>query len=134
MVTWPDPTAKRSARAPLRAARLALAFVGVVACGGSDDVSLDAVYVQGPRELAFSTSCAEDVSVEVEETTTEVRISDVTGAAIDGDCLGSLDVQLEAPLEGRTVVVNGERWVDLKPTCPLGSIGPPDLTKDEPMC
>lgn len=60
-------------------------------------MSLVALIETRPSVLEFSTSCAENVSVEVEETVEEVRISDVKGTAIDGGCGGSIFVQLEAP-------------------------------------
>jgi hypothetical protein len=118
----------------LRLASLTLPSIGFGACGGSSDVSLVGVVESRPGVLEFATSCAEDISVQVEETVNDVRISHVIGTAIDGDCRGDLFVQLEAPLGGRNVVVNGERWAILSSTCPLGSLGPPIHTEEVPTC
>jgi hypothetical protein len=118
----------------LRLASFALPSIGFAACGGSSDVSLVGVVESRPGVLEFATSCAEDVSVQVEETVNEVRISHVVGTAIDGDCQADVFVQLDAPLGGRNVVVNGERWVELSSTCPPGSLGPPILTEEVPTC
>jgi hypothetical protein len=110
-----------------------LAIAGLVACGDSDDVELIGVIESRPGVLEFMTSCAEEVSVHVEESADEVRISDVVGSPIDGDCGGGVVVELDAPLDGRAVVVDGERWKELAATCPVGRIGPPEQ-QEEPRC
>lgn len=109
----------------VKAIAVVLASTALAACGAQ--VSLLALDEVQPGVLEIAATCADDVSVKVEETTSEVRITDVTGVPIDGDCGGGVTVELEAPLGDRDVVVNGERWVRLAPSCPWGSIGPTDL-------
>lgn len=106
---------------------VALAPVGLAVCGLGDQVSLVAVTEVRPGLLAFAASCSDEISVEVEETSEEVHITDVVGNAIDGDCLGGVTVELEAPLGRRDVVVGDERWIQLSQDCSWGSIGPPNL-------
>ncbi len=106
----------------------------LVSCGEADEVTLIALTETRPGVLEIATSCAEDVSVRVEETSEEVRISDVAGSAIDGDCAGSVVVDLEARLNERAVVVEGVAWTNLAATCPLGAIGPADLHERTPSC
>lgn len=113
-----------------RVTSLTLASAGLAACSGSGDVSLLGLIEIEPGVLEFSTSCADDdVEVQVEESDDAVRISDARGTSIDGDCLGSVFVELETPLDGRAVVVDGERWVQVA-SCPDGYLGPPDLTEE----
>ncbi|MDQ3782080.1 MAG: hypothetical protein M3349_03975, partial [Actinomycetota bacterium] len=102
-----------------------LAFLGLAACGFGRQVTLLAVADSRPDGIEIVTTCADGVSVAVEETRDEVRITDVAGIAINGDCLGSVVVELEAPLGERDIVVNGELWIELPPDCPWGFVGRP---------
>jgi len=118
----------------VRLTAIVLVSVGLCACGSDGPTPLGIVKGR-PGVLELGTSCAADgVTAVVEETTDEVRISDVDGNEIDGDCMGSVLIELLAPLGDRVVVVNGERWVPLAPGCPLGSIGPPDLEERLDTC
>lgn len=98
----------------------------LVGCGGGGGVEPYGLNETEPGVLQLFTSCAQDLSVDVDQTADEVRISDVDGESIDGDCLGAIEIELTAPLEGRRVAVHGERWVELPAACGW-SIGHPDL-------
>ena len=76
------------------------------------------------------TPCADDVSAVVTESDSEIRIDDVRGEALDGDCLGGLQLDLDAPIGGRVVVVNGDRWVRIDANCDLAVFAPDDVADD----
>lgn len=51
--------------------------------------------------LELTTTCADGLSADVEDTNDEVRIGGIRGGVIDGDCVGVLTIELSAPLDGR---------------------------------
>jgi hypothetical protein len=99
----------------------------IVAACSSDGVEPLALTETEPGVLELTTTCADGLSADVEESVDEVRIKDLGGESIDGDCAGLLRITLESPLNDRFVIVDGDRWVDLPATCPWGLIGPSDL-------
>lgn len=80
------------------------------------------------------TTCANDLTAKIEESGDELRVTEIEGEPVDGDCEGVLVVQLGAPLGGRQVIVEGEPWVELPPGCPWGELGPPDLGDRNERC
>ena len=56
------------------------------------------------------------LSLDVSETGDEVRVDNVSGEFIDGDCLGSVALTLEQPLGTRTLVVEGNHGTTLATT------------------
>ncbi len=115
-----------AARIPT-AVLVAVGLLGVVTACSSNGIDALALTETEPGVLALTTSCADGLSADIEETVDEVSISGLQGNVIDGDCAGVLRIELSAPLEGRQVVVGGERWIGLPATCPWGLIGPSDL-------
>lgn len=103
------------------------------ACSGNGAEPLALTEIE-PGVLELTTTCADALSADVEETVKEVRISDVRGELIDGDCLGVLKIRLDAPLNGRVVIVDRNRWVDLPSTCGWGAIGRADLGDRSKFC
>ncbi|MEM1334519.1 MAG: hypothetical protein AAGG08_13785 [Actinomycetota bacterium] len=88
----------------------------------------------GPDALAIRESdrggfelvlvCSQDLSADVTETQSEVRIESIEGDVLRGDdCEGVLPLRLDEPVGGRTVVVDGATWVELADTCPWGFLG-----------
>lgn len=94
---------------PLRA----LALMGVVAvvaggCSGSTrgPVAIDNATLEGPTVLQINVvSCNGDPEVsQLEEAATEVRVEVVADLDPVGDCQDTVTVELDAPLNGRSVV------------------------------
>jgi hypothetical protein len=112
---------------------LTVLAVALSACSGNGAEPLALTEIE-PGVLELTTTCADALSADVEETVEEVRISDVRGEFIDGDCVGVLKIRLDAPLNGRAVIVDGDRWVDLPSTCGWGAIGPADLGDRSRFC
>ncbi|MDW3216738.1 MAG: hypothetical protein R8G01_22300 [Ilumatobacteraceae bacterium] len=134
------PRLHREMMQPMRAASTFIAVLAaaalpvvVTACAGNGVDALAMIETE-PGILELTTTCADGLSADVEEAVDEVRITDLQGDAIDGDCNGLLRIELTAPLQDRQVVVGGERWVDLPATCPWGVIGPPDLGERLESC
>lgn len=107
------------------------AFVAhtLTGCGGGND---------GPDPLAIRENdlgevelvlvCSRGVSADVTETRSEIRIDRIEGAVLRGDdCEGVFPLQLEEPISDRSIVVEGETWVELQDSCPWGFIGPASL-------
>lgn len=96
----------------------------LVSCGTED---VETRWIELEPELLFVTSCADEVEATVTESADEIVIDDVTGDPIEGDCLGSFPLVLEAPIGDRAVVVEGDRWQRLaSPDCPdVEYIAPP---------
>lgn len=119
----------------IRGATLAVAVVLVFACSSSSpEVSLRTIASIADGQLEFSTTCAENVAIQIQESDTEVRVVGVSGDSIDGDCSGSGVAPLRAPLGDRTVVVDDAVWVSLAPGCPLGVIGPESIKNENVQC
>ncbi len=79
--------------------------------------------------------CSQDLSADVTETQSEVRIGSIDGDVLRGDdCEGVLPLRLEEPIGDRIVVVNGERWVELEDTCPWGFLGSDSLGERLDTC
>ena len=116
----------RVTRGLLRVIASSALWVSVAACSGERIEPLALSELQ-PGVIELTTTCADGLHADTEETTDQVRIDRFEGDAIDGDCVGLLRIELNAPIGDREVVVDGERWADLPATCPWGSIGPTDL-------
>ncbi len=107
-----------------------LATLGVVlvsGCGTADVPPLGAEIEDGGRVVFLQTGCADDVSASLTETDDVVRIDDVSGDPVDGDCLGGLRLTLARPFGNRDLVVEGETWQRMDGDCPFGTFGPPDM-------
>jgi hypothetical protein len=91
------------------------------------DIDVDPlrIGVVSETELQVLVSCAEDVTVEVSETANAVRIDDVGGRAIDGDCLGETRIRLSRPLGERRVFVEGKEWERDRQLCESDGFRPP---------
>jgi hypothetical protein len=102
----------------------------VAGCAHNPKVELLAASIgENTRLLSFATSCAEELTIGVEETNDVVRVSEFDGKPIDGDCLGGITVELSAPLGKRSLVIGSEIWAPLEPTCPLGNWGPQSVAR-----
>jgi hypothetical protein len=88
-------------------------------CGRSSNVEPLGICVEGDRDLTLYVTCSSDAHAEISETSDEVRVKNVSGEVIDGDCLGSVALTLEQPLGTRTLVVEGNIWHDVGRDCPL---------------
>lgn len=106
---------------------------GAAACS-NDRVEPLAVTEVEPGVIELTTTCADGLHGEAKELADRVRIDQLEGDVIEGDCLGLLRIELDAPIGDRHVVVNGEQWVDLPETCPWGVTGPPDLGERLASC
>ena len=107
-------------------------LVVVAGCAHEPNVELLAATIgKDDHLLSFTTSCADDLSIEVAETNDVVSVSELEGTPIDGDCAGGITVELSAPLGERALVVAGEMWVPLESTCPLGNWGPQNLARHD---
>lgn len=82
------------------------------------------IEIRSATTLILYTTCAKDVRASVVEAADSVRIDDVDGKIVDGDCLGGVRVHLSDPLGDRVVFVGGEEWMFVGQSCPLGAIGP----------
>lgn len=99
----------------------------LVACGRGGPEPL-AIRVNELGDLELVLVCSERLSAAVTETESEIRIDGIEGDAMFGDdCEGVLPLRLDAPIGGRSVVVEGERWVELAESCPWGFLGPATL-------
>jgi len=74
----------------------------------------------------LSTPCAETVSADVAESNTEIRVDDICGDALDGDCFGVVPLDLDAPIGEREVIVNGDTWMRIDANCELAVFAPED--------
>jgi hypothetical protein len=99
-------------------------------CGKSSKVEPLGISVQGDRDLILVVACSKNGHAEISETSDEVRVENVSGEFIDGDCLGSVALTLEQPLATRTLVVEGKTWYDVGRDCPWGEYGPGDVDLD----
>jgi hypothetical protein len=106
---------------------LTLAAVSA-ACGTSSNVEPLGITVQDGRELHLAVTCASEVRAEARELEDEVRVDNVSGEFIDGDCMGSVVLVLERPLGTRELVVEGNTWHDVGRDCPYGEFGPGDVS------
>lgn len=94
-----------------------------VACG-SGGVEPSEIGELPDGTYVLYTNCAADVSAVVTEGDREIRVDDVRGDAVDGDCLGAVPLDLGAPIGEREVVVNGDRWVRIDDDCELAVFTP----------
>lgn len=99
-----------------------------VACG-SDGVEPSDIEELPDGTFVLYTPCAADVSAVVTESDSEVRVDDIRGDALDGDCLGAVPLDLDAPVGDREVVVNGDRWVRIDANCELAVFAPDDVAE-----
>lgn len=91
--------------------------------------------IANQRELTLLTGCANNLEVDVVELPDEIRIDDLRGDVIDGDCANALAVPLAEPIAGKTIVVDGAPWVRVVgPRCRLGDVVPPDDVEDSGPC
>jgi hypothetical protein len=110
--------------------RWAAAGLGVVLLAGcgSDVPARFVEFEPGERELRLVTGCADDVDASVTETDDAVRIDDISGDRVEGDCLGGVRLTLREPLGARGLFVDGERWQRLQGLyCPDGRFGPAEV-------
>jgi hypothetical protein len=61
------------------------------------------IEVRNPTTLALFTSCAEGVDASLAESADSVRIDQISGRVVDGDCLGGVEIELSAPLGDRLI-------------------------------
>lgn len=92
------------------------------------------IEIRNPTTLVLLTSCARDVSARLAESAGAVRIDQVAGRVIDGDCTGGVDLGLSAPLGDRLVFVAGEQWTEVGASCPYGGLGPDGGIDLPPEC
>lgn len=90
----------------------------VIGCAG-DDMVPTSVEEQPDGSFMLLVECAHDVSARLVETPDEVRVDQVKGDRVDGDCLGSTILDLSSPIDERALVVDGERWVRIDDDCEL---------------
>jgi hypothetical protein len=86
------------------------------------DVEPVVIEVVDETELMLAVSCAENVTARVSETDDAIRVEDVDGTPIDGDCGAGVTLRLSSPLGDRRVFVEGEDWVRH-----VRCIAPPEL-------
>lgn len=97
---------------------MAAGAVALVSCGGSDPVTIVSIVEETPGVMSFSTSCAENVDVTVEESTDLIAVVNVVGDSIDGDCGGFATVELDAPIGDRSISVGNDEW-EVRTDCPV---------------
>jgi hypothetical protein len=86
------------------------------------DVEPVVIEVVDETELMLAVSCAENVTARVSETDDAIRVEDVDGTPIDGDCGAGVTLRLSSLLGDRRVFVEGEDWVRH-----VRCIAPPEL-------
>jgi hypothetical protein len=84
------------------------------------------------NRLLLSVSCADDVDAEFTEYTDQVRVHDISGDPVDGDCVGGTALTLTQPLGNRALVVEGDTWRRVRRSCGYGEFGPGDIPRCEP--
>lgn len=95
------------------------------ACGG-DGVEPSDIAELPDGTYVLYTNCADEVSAVVTESDGEIRVDEVRGDVVDGDCVGAVPLDLDAPIGARAVVVNGDRWVRIDANCDLAVFAPED--------
>lgn len=125
-----------------RSLAVAIGLASAAACSdaggraGADAEPYAFVQLDQVSFLLETTVCSEPGTATVAESADEVRIDDVRrGDAIDGDCLGSVWIDLAAPLGRRSVVVDGEPWVRVDDDCELAiyASADPDAPRPWPL-
>jgi hypothetical protein len=110
-------------------ARTVVVIVGIilslVACGGDSLEPSDIGELPGGTYVLY-TPCAQNVSADVAESDTEIRVDDIRGDVLDGDCLGAVPLDLDAPIGERKVIVNGDTWMRIDANCELAVFAPED--------
>jgi hypothetical protein len=96
------------------------------ACSESDAITpIRAILQDDQRELIVAVSCAQGMDAEVVATPDEVRVENITGDVVGGDCQSVLRVPLTEPLGNRALVVDGEVWRRQASDCaPIDQYGP----------
>lgn len=92
------------------------------------------IEIRDPTTLVLLTTCARDVSARLAESADAVRIDQVAGRVIAGDCTGGVELGLSAPLGDRFVFVAGQRWTEVGASCPYGGLGPDGGIDLPPAC
>jgi len=120
----PSPT-------PLRRHALFVVLVGIVLIVAlvrlvvrAPEPSPLGIEIQNPTTLVLVTRCAEGVSARLAESADSVRIDQITGHVMDGDCTGGVEIELSAPLRDRLIFVAGEQWTETDASCAYGEFGP----------
>ena len=114
-----NPTGRR---AVVLVAALTLA---AAACGSNGVEPSDIAELPDGTYMLY-TNCADEFSAVVTESDSEIRVDEVRGDAVDGDCVGAVPLDLDAPIGAREVVVNGDRWVRIDANCDLAVFAPED--------
>lgn len=102
--------------------------LSAAACG-NDGVQPSEIEELPDGTYMLYTPCADDVSAVVTESGSDVRVDDIRGDALDGDCLGAVPLDLDAPVGDREVIVNGDRWVRIDANCELAEYAPDDVAE-----
>lgn len=125
----PGRSISRTPAATFRGVRslCAVVVISVAVVGCASDIEPYAVSNLDDDLIFLSVSCAHDLRADLTETRDEVRIENLRGRVENGDCLSVVSIPLETPLGDRTIVVNGDAWVELSATCGYGTLGSPDL-------
>lgn len=105
-------------------------LVVTAACGPDDLPPLGIEEFETGDVVLSVDLCAENVTARVVETDDEVRISDVSGEPLSGDCLGGVELELAVPVGERRVVVDGDEWVRIDDDCELAYYAPPVVLTD----
>lgn len=103
----------------------------LAACGWpTDDVSYyGAIEDESGRLSVLLAVCTiGEVTAEVTETAGAVRVDEVSAEVTDDDCAGALQIDLDAPLGDRVLIVEGEQWIPFEGTCDRRvTLVPPDI-------
>lgn len=97
----------RSMAAKLRLAVLAVAGMGLGACGGFSDVAIYHAGRDGPESTVLFLSvqsCNADHQIELDESATVVTVTIAARQDTDDDCSDAVAVLLDAPLGDRPLV------------------------------
>ena len=104
-----------------------LAAVTNSCASGSGNVAPLGITIDGDRDLTLNVTCASAAQADIIELAAEVRIDDISGKPIDGDCFSQVPLRLDQPLGTRAIVVEGKTWQRVHGDCPYGEFGPGDL-------
>lgn len=80
--------------------------------------------VRDPTTLVLWTTCADGVAARATESDESVRLDRISGDVKGDDCAGAVEIDLSAPIAGRTLLVEGNEWHRVDASCPYGELGP----------
>lgn len=106
----------------------------IAGCGDGDATPYALTQIRDGSYVLETRPCAETGDATVVETASEVRIADITrGDAIDGDCNGSVAIELDMPIGDRDLFVNGEPWIRIDDECERTMHASADRSNDRPQ-